>query len=128
MCVNNYDVRLTDTHPACGMNWPPDLNDITPYLGRDDVKNAFHATRKEGGWQECNGNVGANFWVTTSKPAVLLLPSLLEKVPILFFAGEQDLICNHVGIERMIDNLEWAGQTGFGVSTSHGTPHSQGIE
>lgn len=32
MCVNNYDVRLTDTHPACGMNWPPDLSDITPYL------------------------------------------------------------------------------------------------
>lgn len=32
MCVNNYDVRLTDTHPACGMNWPPDLTEITPYL------------------------------------------------------------------------------------------------
>lgn len=32
MCVNNYDVRLTDTHPACGMNWPPDIADITPYL------------------------------------------------------------------------------------------------
>lgn len=33
MCVNNYDVRLTDTHPACGMNWPPDLHDMYPYLG-----------------------------------------------------------------------------------------------
>lgn len=32
MCVNNYDVRLTDTHPACGMNWPPDLTDLHPYL------------------------------------------------------------------------------------------------
>lgn len=32
MCVNNYDVRLTDTHPSCGMNWPPDIFDITPYL------------------------------------------------------------------------------------------------
>ncbi|GAA6047466.1 hypothetical protein JCM3770_005761, partial [Rhodotorula araucariae] len=32
MCVNNYDVRLTDTHPACGMNWPPDLVDMHPYL------------------------------------------------------------------------------------------------
>lgn len=32
MCVNNYDVRLTDTHPSCGMNWPPDLLEITPYL------------------------------------------------------------------------------------------------
>lgn len=32
MCVNNYDVRLTDTHPACGMNWPPDVHDLAPYL------------------------------------------------------------------------------------------------
>jgi len=32
MCVNNYDVRLTDTHPACGMNWPPDLTELHPYL------------------------------------------------------------------------------------------------
>ncbi|KAK4704204.1 carboxypeptidase D, partial [Phenoliferia sp. Uapishka_3] len=114
MCVNNYDVRLTDTHPACGMNWPPDLADITPYLRRTDVKTAFHATRKDGGWTECNGNVGANFWVGYSKPSVTLLPALLEKIPILFFAGDQDLICNHVGIERMIENLSWGGEMGFG--------------
>lgn len=117
MCVNNYDVRLTDTHPACGMNWPPDLVDIQPYLQvrlasflaelvepdtnlsfsplsqRSDVKSAFHANRKDGGWVECNGQVGANFWVQESKPAVFLLPKLLEQLPILFFAGDQDLIC-----------------------------------
>lgn len=114
MCVNNYDVRLTDTHPACGMNWPPDLADITPYLQRADVKTAFHANRHPGGWVECNGMVGANFWAIKSRPSVFLLPDLLEKVPILFFAGDQDLICNHVGIERMIENLEWNGSTGFG--------------
>ncbi|KAK4050424.1 Cell death protease [Microbotryomycetes sp. JL201] len=117
MCVNNYDVRLTDTHPACGMNWPPDLADITPYLQRNDVKNAFHAQRKDGGWTECNGQVGSNFWVVESRPAVFLLPDLLKKVPILMFAGDQDLICNHVGIERMIEKLEWNGETGFGNAT-----------
>lgn len=30
--MNVYDVRLDDESPACGMNWPPDLKDITPYL------------------------------------------------------------------------------------------------
>lgn len=113
MCVNNYDVRLTDTHPACGMNWPPDLTDITPYLQvrnlivqgltfqltsyispqRADVKSAFHANRKPGGWTECNGIVGSNFWAIKSQPSVALLPKLLEQVPILLFAGDQDLIC-----------------------------------
>ncbi|KAM0756169.1 alpha/beta-hydrolase [Meredithblackwellia eburnea MCA 4105] len=118
MCVNNYDVRLTDTHPACGMNWPPDLADITPYLQRSDVKAAFHASRKSGNWVECNGNVGANFWVGYSKPSVTILPKLLEQVPILLFAGDQDLICNHVGIERLVDNLAWAGETGFGNASA----------
>ncbi|GAA5981126.1 hypothetical protein JCM11641_003121 [Rhodosporidiobolus odoratus] len=117
MCVNNYDVRLTDTHPACGMNWPPDLFDMHPYLSREDVKSAFHATRHTGPWLECDGQVGAQFYTPTSTPAVHLLPALLEKVPILMFAGAEDLICNYVGIERMLDKLTWSGITGFGNST-----------
>lgn len=32
MCLNAYDIRLMDEYPACGMNWPIDLKDITPYL------------------------------------------------------------------------------------------------
>ncbi|GAA5991349.1 hypothetical protein JCM10908_003269 [Rhodotorula pacifica] len=113
MCVNNYDVRLTDTHPSCGMNWPPDIFDITPYLSRDDVKSAFHATRHAGDWTECNGQVGANFYTPNSLPSVTLLPDLLSKIQVLMFAGAEDLICNHVGIERMIENLNWNGATGW---------------
>lgn len=33
MCMNVYDVRLFDESPACGMNWPFDLPDVTKYLG-----------------------------------------------------------------------------------------------
>ena len=43
----------------------------------------------------------------------MLLPKLLEKVPILLFAGEYDLMCAGVGIERMIEKLEWNGAVGF---------------
>jgi carboxypeptidase D len=31
-CLNVYDVRLRDSYPSCGMSWPPDLADVTPYL------------------------------------------------------------------------------------------------
>ena len=31
-CINMYDVRLRDSYPSCGMAWPPDLVDVTPYL------------------------------------------------------------------------------------------------
>ncbi|GAA6011719.1 hypothetical protein JCM11491_000728 [Sporobolomyces phaffii] len=118
MCVNNYDVRLTDTHPACGMNWPPDLADLEPYLSRNDVKTSFHATRHAGPWRECNAQVGSQFYTPTSAPSVSLLPGLLDKgVKVLMFAGAEDLICNHVGIERMIADLEWNGELGFTNST-----------
>lgn len=28
-----YDVRFTDTYPACGLNWPPEMHAITHFLG-----------------------------------------------------------------------------------------------
>ena len=32
LCLNVYDVRLKDGLPACGMNWPYELKNITSYL------------------------------------------------------------------------------------------------
>lgn len=34
----------------------------------------------------------------------------------LLFAGDQDFICNYVGIESMIQAMSWNGGTGLGVS------------
>lgn len=31
-CTNVYDVRLEDDDPYCGMQWPPELKNITIYL------------------------------------------------------------------------------------------------
>ena len=37
MCLNIYDVRLDDTSPQCGMNWPPDLEPVYKYLAVREV-------------------------------------------------------------------------------------------
>lgn len=119
MCINIYDVRLADTVPACGMNWPPNLHATYDYLHRQDVRAAFHVNDKDKpeAWIECNSRVGSALSATADEAAVTYLPGLLERgVKILIFAGDQDLICNHIGLERMIDNLEWQGKRGFGVS------------
>lgn len=117
MCVNIYDIRLSDTYPACGMNWPPDLKYITPYLRRDDVRVALHVPGSSQAWTECRGIVGNSLVAKKSKPSVGLLPKILDRgVEVLLFSGDQDLICNYVGTERMIENLEWSGATGFNVS------------
>ncbi|KAL8827707.1 MAG: hypothetical protein Q9170_006906 [Blastenia crenularia] len=115
-CSNMYDVRLDDTWPSCGMNWPPDLEHVKPYLRRDDVKQALHINKdKHTGWTECAGAVSNSFH-PSSKPSISILPNLLEQVPVVLFSGDKDLICNHVGTEELIHNMEWNGAKGFELS------------
>jgi carboxypeptidase D len=115
-CLNMYDVRLRDDS-SCGMNWPPDLATVTPYLHRQDVLNALHINPdKKTGWTECNGLVSANFRARKSAPSIKLLPDLLAEVPITLFSGDQDLICNHLGTESLIQNMNWNGGKGMELS------------
>lgn len=117
-CINIYDVRLSDSAPACGMNWPPTLSATYDYLKRDDVRRALHvdSIHKPEAWVECNHRVGSGIDSdTTGKASVIHLPTILEAgVPVLLFAGDQDLICNHIGVERIPERLQWAGQ-GWGA-------------
>lgn len=122
-CYNMYDVRLTDDYPSCGMKWPPDLEDVTPYLRRKDVTTALHVNKdKQSAWTECVGAVGSTFDANKSKPSITLLPSLLEQVPIVLFSGDKDIICNHLGTEEMIHNMEWNGGKGFELAPGTWAP------
>ncbi|KAJ1941845.1 Cell death protease [Linderina macrospora] len=117
-CYNMYDLRLTDTQPSCGMNWPPEVHMYTDYLNRKDVQKALNV--RDGAapptWSECNSQVNSVLRNDNSPPAVDLLPHILDKVPVLMFVGNEDFLCNHIGIEWMIGNLTWAGSQGFSKS------------
>lgn len=122
-CINMYDIRLKDSYPSCGMNWPPDLSAVTPYLRRSDVVEALHINpEKRTGWTECNGAVGEKFKASNSKPSITLLPDLLAEVPMVLFSGAEDLICNHIGTEELISNMEWNGGKGFELSAGTWAP------
>ncbi|KAJ7265474.1 alpha/beta-hydrolase [Mycena haematopus] len=114
MCINIYDVRLDDTMPACGMNWPPDIKPVTTYLDRPDVVRALHAENHPGSWIECRGRVHQEMHERLSDSSIMVLPKVLERIPVLLFAGDQDLICNYVGLEAMIQAMEWNGAKGLG--------------
>ncbi|KKY25724.1 putative pheromone processing carboxypeptidase kex1 [Phaeomoniella chlamydospora] len=126
-CYNMYDVRLKDSYPSCGMNWPPDLTTVTPYLRRADVVEALHINKdKRTGWTECTGAVGGAFTARKSKPSIQLLPSILESgIPILLFSGNQDLICNHIGTESLIHEMSWSNGKGFEISPGVWAPQRQ---
>ncbi|KAF9035088.1 alpha/beta-hydrolase [Hymenopellis radicata] len=115
MCINIYDIRLDDTYPACGMNWPPDIKPVTTYLDRDDVVRALHAQDHSAKWIECRGRVHSELKEKTLNSSITILPSIIERIPVLIFAGDQDIICNYVGLESMIAGMTWNGETGLGT-------------
>ena len=47
--------------------------------------------------------------------SIAVFPRVLSKIQVLIFVGDQDLICNYIGMENMIKGLTWNGQTGLGV-------------
>ncbi|OBA20680.1 alpha/beta-hydrolase, partial [Metschnikowia bicuspidata var. bicuspidata NRRL YB-4993] len=111
-CFNMYDHTLKDLYPACGMNWPPDLAHVTPFLAQDAVMEGLNL-RLHTPWTECLAPVGAHLKAKRLQPAVTLLSALLDQVRIVLFHGNRDVICNYMGAELMLQNLEWDGHRGF---------------
>ena len=83
---------------------------------RKDVVSALHATETPSEWTECRGKIDQNFNTKHSNSSVTLLPKVLERIPVMLFVGDQDMICNYVGVENLIASLKWNGETGLGVS------------
>jgi carboxypeptidase D len=90
---------------------------------RRDVVRALHATGKSESWMECRGRVQQEFNDHKSPSSIELIPKILQRIPILLFAGDQDFICNYMGIESMIQAMTWNGGTGLGVSPFGFWPH-----
>ncbi|GAA5988553.1 hypothetical protein JCM5350_004451 [Sporobolomyces pararoseus] len=113
LCLNSYD---TSQYHACGTEWPPDIPQVTRYLRDKKVIAALHAQDAPRQWSHCDSTVASHFWTPQSVPSIQLFPELLQKVPILLFAGDKDLMCAGLGIEKTIENLEWDGLKGFNGS------------
>nr|KAJ3420241.1 Cell death protease [Polyrhizophydium stewartii] len=116
-CLNMYDIRLRDEkiNEGCGITWPAGLSDMTAYLSQASVKKALHADANPiDGWKECSRDVHQALDEDMSLPSYKLFPSLLLQIQITLFNGDADLICNTMGIQSMIDALEWSGEKGFG--------------
>lgn len=83
---------------------------------RPEVVKALHAEAHSEAWVECRGAIHSAFNRRENNSSITILPSVIERIPVLIFAGDQDLICNHVGLEAMIQAMTWNGAKGLGVS------------
>ena len=111
-CINIYDYTLRDSFPSCGMNWPPDLTNVNPFLNDDKVLDWLNV-KEHRKWRECSSGVSGHLKNHNLEPAVKLLPAILEEIPVLLFNGNRDIICNYMGTEDFIKNLEWNGGVGW---------------
>ncbi|KAJ2868168.1 Cell death protease [Coemansia aciculifera] len=114
MCYNMYDLRLTDTQPSCGMNWPSEIGTYTEYLNRADVQKSINVREAPAVWTECSDLPNKKLKHDDTPPASIPLRNVLNLgVPVLLFVGKEDYLCNYVGTEWSIGNMTWAGSKGF---------------
>lgn len=109
-CLNMYDYRLES--PSCDFVWPRGQDKLTSYLRESNVMSALNV-KKDIVWSECSSNVFNQFLRSSSPPSIHLLPEILSEIPVLLYSGNKDIICNHMGTEDMINNMEWNGRKGF---------------
>jgi cathepsin A (carboxypeptidase C) len=107
---NPYDVRKD----CKGSNLCYDeLDWISSFLNRKDVQTALGA--EVSNYDSCNMDINRNFlfqgdWM---KPYHRLVPSILEQIPVLIYAGDADFICNWLGNKAWTEALEWPGQAKY---------------
>ncbi|EFR00594.1 carboxypeptidase Y [Nannizzia gypsea CBS 118893] len=109
--MNPYDVRskCEDMGSLCY----PQLNAITEWLNQKSVMKALGVEVES--YESCNSGINRDFlfhgdWM---KPFHRLVPSVLEKIPVLIYAGDADFICNWLGNQAWTEALEWPGHKKF---------------
>lgn len=108
---NVYDVRgkCEDSSNLCYS----ELGWISDYLNQDSVQKALGV--EVSSYDSCNFDINRNFlfqgdWM---QPFHRLVPGILEKIPVLIYAGDADYICNWLGNQAWAEALEWPGQKAY---------------
>ena len=86
---------------------------ISDYLNQPKVMKALGAEVST--YEGCNFDINRNFlfqgdWM---KPFHRLVPKLLEKIPVLVYAGDADFICNWLGNLAWTEHLAWPGKKAY---------------
>jgi cathepsin A (carboxypeptidase C) len=108
---NVYDVRgkCKDSSNLCY----PELGWISKWLNSKNVMKALGV--EVDGYDSCNFDINRNFlfqgdWM---QPFHRLVPGLIEKIPVLIYAGDADFICNWLGNKAWTEALEYPDHKKF---------------
>ena len=106
-----------------GSSWPPGLDAVGTYLNNPSVRAAIHANNTLGmvvTWVECSDVVNAFLEHEDLVSVKHLLPGFIDQhqMRLLFYSGQFDLICNHVGTDMFLDTLQWSGAQAYAQAPS----------
>ena len=91
--------------------FPPGHEALERYLNRPDVKTAIHATSSPHRYVEC---ADPPFFALSHQDGKGVTPELSEILDrgmrMLLYSGQYDIICNHLGSEKMLRALPWSGR------------------
>ncbi|KAL7747154.1 hypothetical protein RI367_007514 [Sorochytrium milnesiophthora] len=108
-----YDVRVT----KCDAGDPTDGPQISTskFLNDPKVQQALHAVApgQTVRWHGVNGQINQALYWNGDQPSVELLPGLIDRIPVLLYNGDKDIICNWIGAQNTLAHVTWKGHTGF---------------
>ena len=113
--LNQYDTR---DNVKSSRFFPPGHEHVEAYMNQPDVRAAVHVDRESPRFKEC---ADPPYDALQHQDGLGVVPSITrlldgpadKRVRLLFYNGQSDLICNHVGVERALLNLNFQGKAAF---------------
>lgn len=106
--VSMYDSRDFTKLPN---PFPPNHEFVEQYMNRKDVKIALNLGNPPQVFRECQDSPYNALSHQDGKSIMKEISQLLNSgMRILFYSGQYDLICNHLGNEKALDELDWRGR------------------
>ena len=124
---NVYDI----SKPCYGAFCYKEVDAITKYLNRQDVRDAFGVDKAVKSFAACSDKIGRDFSRVGDGniPTTTYTGKLLNKgLRVLIYVGKLDWICNFVGNERFLLALPWVGDYGYRHAATYEQKNWEGGE
>jgi len=111
--INVYNIDLPcNPQPLCY-----DFSNVTNYLNTPSVQQQLGVYSQGIQWQTCNFEVNQLFGNDIIESFRYEIPTILaNKVPVVIYNGDLDLICNWVGGKMWVEGMAWKGKAAFNAA------------
>lgn len=118
MALNYYDVRKY-VHSVRA--YPKEQSRIVAYLNQPSVRKALHADEESSlRFEICSDPVYNALGDFDGVSTLANVQTMLRSgVRVLFYNGQWDMMCNHVGTEKLLLHLDWNGSSAYQAATKY---------